>query len=137
MRTKILALVLTLAVIAVAVPVTYAFVHRGYSSTYYGTTKNRYDDEAWWNEMQQYMEEHWDEIDEAKEQTKTDEDFEEWWDEMKERMEERWSDADDKGWWDEMKEHMEERWSGLEDDGYRYGRSSGYGGFGRCGGWRW
>jgi hypothetical protein len=36
-----------------------------------------------------------------------------------------------------MKEHMEERWEELEDGGYCYGRSSGFDGFGRCGGWFW
>jgi hypothetical protein len=104
--------------------------------TYYSTTASRYEDEDWWNEMRQYMEQHWDELDEATKQETTDEDFEDWWEEMKEHMEERWADADE-DWWDEMREHMEERWEELEDGGYRYDGYGSFGGFGRCGRWSW
>jgi hypothetical protein len=77
MRTKTLALALNPnSVIAVAVPVKYAFAHRGLSSSYHGTTGSRFEeDEDWWNEMHQYMEEHWEELDEATEQETTDEEF--------------------------------------------------------------
>jgi len=113
----------------VAAPVTYAFAHRGPSSSYYGVTGSGFEDEEWWSEMKDYMEDHWEELEEAKEQGELGEEFEEWWDEMKERMEDRWADIDGEDWWDEMREHMEERWTELEDDGYyRYGRSSRYGG---------
>jgi hypothetical protein len=79
MRTKKLALAPTLIMIAVAVPVTYAFAHRGLSSSYYGTTGRRLEeDEDWWNEMRQYMEEHWNQLDEATEQETTDEEYKDW-----------------------------------------------------------
>ena len=62
--------------------------------------------------MKAYMEDHLEELEEAKEQGKLGEEFEDWW--------------------DDMKEHMEERWTELEDDGYYR-----YGGFGRYGGCHW
>jgi hypothetical protein len=87
------------------------------------------EDEDWWNEMRQYMEEQWDEVDDATQQQTTDEEFEQWWDEMKDHMEERWVD-DNGAWWDEMRQHMEDRWEDLENG------DCGYVGFGRgCLGW--
>lgn len=101
-------------------------------------TESRFEeDEDWWNEMRQYVEEHWEELDEAKEQEKTDEEFEDWWGEMKEHMEERWTDHNEKDWWDEMREYKEERWSEQEDGGHGYGRQGSYGGFDGCGRWSW
>ena len=60
MRTKTLVLVLGLTVLAVAASTTLVLAHRGSTSSY--TDVTRHTDEEWWNEMRQYMEEHWAEL---------------------------------------------------------------------------
>jgi hypothetical protein len=88
--------------------------------------------------MRTYMEDHWQELNETKNQGELDKDFDAWWNEMKTHMADRWGNIDGEDWWNQMRQYMEERWTGLEDNGYySYGGSSSYGGYGRCGGMRW
>lgn len=132
MKTKIIiAIGITIGIVTWA-SIGIVLAHNFTTNPYYGGVRGystHYEDEDWWNEMRQYMEEHWDEIDQAPEQDITDEEFEDWWNEMKEHMDEQWAD-DDEDWWDEMREHMEEHWEEIEDEGYHY---SGFGG--GCWGW--
>jgi hypothetical protein len=128
MNTKTLAVALALVVVILAASATYALAHPT-GPGYYGITENTPADDEWWDEMQAYMEEHWQDHEDAG-----------WWQEMREHMEQRWADAEDaegEAWWNEMRQFMEEHWEELEDGGYRYGRSSSYGGYGGCHGWRW
>ena len=125
MRTKTLVLALGLVVLAVAASTTYVLAHRTSSSSYYGIPENRYDDEAWWNEMRTYMEQRW-----------QDNKDDGWWQEMREHMEQRWDNIESDDSWNEMRQYMEEHWAELEDDGYRYGDYGGYDGYGGCGGCR-
>ena len=128
---KIIAIAATIGIVAWAI-IGVVFAHNFAINPYYSSMKEYstpYEDEDWWSEMRQYMEEHWDQVDDATQQETTDEEFEHWWDEMKEHMEQGWSD-DGEAWWNEMREHMEDRWEELEDGDY------GYSGFGR-GCWDW
>jgi hypothetical protein len=141
---KIVILATAIAVIAVAtVGVTLAQNYR--DSSYYGmmgysTTSDPDDD--WWTEMQEHMEDHWNEVDRT-----TDGD---WWDEMVEHMDEHldevpqeiqneeWftdmrtymethiDEVQTQDWFDEMTQFMEEQ---DFDNGYRYGYGNG------CMGW--
>jgi sensor domain CHASE-containing protein len=110
MRTKTLVLALGLAVLAVAASTTYVLAYRGSGSSYYSTTSNvaQVQDEAWWNDMRTYMQQHGqDNKDDA------------WWNEMRQYMEEHWTELED---------------GGYSYGGYSYG---GYGGYDGCGGMRW
>lgn len=132
MKTKlIIAIGITLGIVVWA-SIGIVLAHNFATNPYYSGIRaysTPSDDEDWWNEMRQYMEEHWDEVDVATQQETTDEEFDDWWDEMKEHMEEGLID-DNGDWWDDMREHMEDHWEELEDGDY------GYGGFGRgCWGW--
>ena len=100
MKTKTLILSLTLVVLVVAASVTYVLAYPGSGGSYYSVTGSSLEDEAWWNEMRGYMEDHW-------------EDFEneEWWDELRAHMEDRWVDIECEDWWNEMRQYMEERWT--------------------------
>ncbi|MCW4021883.1 MAG: hypothetical protein ACOWW1_04980 [archaeon] len=118
MNGKKLVLVLGLVALVIAIPVSYVLAHPG---GYYGVAEQQYEDKEWWQEMCQYMEDHWDE-----------EVDEQWWGEMREHMEERWEDVQDEDWYHEMEQYMEERW---DDQGYY--RRYGYSGFGGCHRWGW
>ena len=117
MNGKKLVLVLGLLALVIAIPASYVLAHPG---GYYSDAFVEQDqDEDWWQEMNQYMDEHWrEEVDD------------EWFDEMREHMEDRWTGTDDEDWFQEMEQYMEERW---EEQG-NFG-SYGYGGFGVC--YRW
>jgi hypothetical protein len=118
MNGKKLALVLGLVALVIAIPASYVLAHPG---GYYSVAEQQYEDEEWWQEMRQYMEDHWDE-----------EVDDQWWGKMREHMEDRWEDVRDEDWYQEMEQYMKERW---DDQGY-YGRY-GYGGFGGCHRWGW
>jgi len=117
MNGKKLALVLGLVALIIAIPASYVLAHpNGY---YYDEVRaHQYQDEDWWQEMRQYMEDHWDEqVDD------------EWFDQMREHMEDRWNGIEDEDWYQEMEQYMEERWENQD-----YGRY-GYGGYGGCHRW--
>jgi hypothetical protein len=120
MNGKKLALILGLVALVIVIPTSYVLAHPG--GYYYDEVhREQFQDEEWWQEMRQYMEDRWDE-----------EVDDEWWDEMRDHMEDRWEDVSDEDWYQEMEQYMEDHW---KDQGY-YGRYS-YGGFGGChrGGW--
>ena len=129
---KIIISATTIAILAVAtVGVVLAYNHSG--SPYYSPT-NEYSapvsDEDWWNEMQEHMEDHWNEVNDG-----------DWWDEMIEHMdehldevpqeiqEEKWfndirtfmeqhvNEVQSQDWFDEITQFMEEQSS------YRYNYS--------------
>ncbi len=83
MKTRTLVLALTLVVLAVAAPTTYVLAHRGTSSSYYGVTGSEFENEEWWNEMREHMEQRWDDIDNK-----------DWWDEMNKYIEEHWEELE-------------------------------------------
>ena len=115
MNGKKLAVVLGLVALIIAIPAGYVLAHP--SGYYYEARAEQYQDEDWWQEMRQYMEERWaDEVDG------------EWWAEMRAHMENRWNGVEDEEWFQEMQQYMEERWQ--EQD--RYGDSWGYGRRGGC-----
>ncbi|MCW8802162.1 MAG: hypothetical protein OQK81_02290 [Candidatus Bathyarchaeota archaeon] len=120
MNGKKLALILGLVALVITIPAGYVLAHPG--GYYYDEVRaEQYHDEEWWQEMRQYMEDHWDEqVDDER------------WGEMRAHMEERWEDVRDEDWYQEMEQYMEERWENQENYG-RYG----YSGFGGChrGGW--
>ena len=118
MNGKKLALVLGLVALVLAIPASYVLAHP--SGNYYDeASAEQYQDEDRWQEMRQYMEDHWnDEVDDQ------------WWSEMRAHIEENWEDVQDEDWYQEMEQYMEERW---EDQG-NYGRY-GYSGFGGCHRW--
>jgi hypothetical protein len=136
LKTKTLALILV--VLAVLAPVTYVLAasnSNGYSynsSTYGmmgGTTDNtnannmmndgsNIEDQDWWDEMLEYMEDRVDELNETTEQGTQDEDFEDWWDEMTGIMEDHFGDLNDEEWFDEMKAYMEDHWDEIKDEGW-------------------
>lgn len=94
------------------------------------------EDKGWWDEMQEFMEDHEEETGETTELGTKDEDFEDWWDkiadfmedhfeelddeewfdQMKAYMEDHMGDIEDKNWFDEMEDHMEEHWEEYEED---------------------
>lgn len=125
MKAKQLVLVLGLVVLAVAVSASYVLAHPS-SRPYYGVTEEieQLQEEEWWQEMRQYMEQHWEDRQEGDE---------EWWHEARQHMEQHWEDIESEGWFDEMRQYMEERWESQDS----YGRYGGDGGFGGCRGWRW
>ncbi|MDG6221761.1 MAG: hypothetical protein IAX21_06355 [Candidatus Bathyarchaeota archaeon] len=122
MNGKKFVLILGLVALVIAIPISYVLAHPG--GYYYNAADvEHYQNEEWWQEMRQYMEQRWDDNAE-----------DEWWNEMREHMEQRrWEGAEDEKWFQEMKQYMEERW---EDQDY-YGRYGGNGGFGRCHRWNW
>ena len=117
MNGKKLVLVLGLVALVIAIPASYVLAHPG---SYYSVAEQQYEDEEWWQEMRQYMEDKWDE--------EVDDD---WWGEMRAHMEERWEGVHDEDWYQEMEQYMEERWENQD-----YGRY-GYSGFGGCHRWGW
>ena len=133
MKTKTLALVSTLVLIAVAAPATFVLAQHGYNY-YTDTTRTTTNadglQEEEWQEMRQYMEQHW-----------ADHEDDGWWQEAKEHMEQRFGETQTDGWWQEMRQYMEEHWAELDEEGaYCFGENDGYayGGynneFGRIGG---
>ncbi len=137
MNGKKLALVLGLIALVIAIPAGYVLAHPG---GYYSVAEQQYQDEDWWQEMRQYMEQRWD-----------DEVDDQWWSEMREHMEDRWVGVDDEDWHQQMQQYREEHWQEVQDeDWYQemeqymeelwdnqdyYGRMGGYGGYGGCHGW--
>ena len=70
------------------------------NSPYYGgmmgySTPNTSDD--WWSEMQEHIEDHWNQIGD-----------EDWWTEMREHMDDHWDEVQDEEWFNDMREYMEE-----------------------------
>jgi hypothetical protein len=132
MKTKTLALVSTLVLIAVAAPATFVLAQHGYNyytdatSTAPNVDTPLSEDE--WQEMRQYMEQHW-----------ADHEDNGWWQEAKEHMEQRFGETQTDGWWQEMRQYMKEHWTELDEEGtycfgengYSYsGYNSEFGGFG-------
>lgn len=117
----------------------------GYSSTTdsndeYSTTSDTADD--WWTEMQEHMEDHFNEVDQTTDGDWWDEMVEhmddhldevpqeiqdqEWFTDMKAYMETHIDEVQSQDWFDEMTQFMEEQ---NFDNGYRYGYGNG------CMGW--
>jgi hypothetical protein len=120
MKTKTSVLVSTLVLIAVATPATFVLAQHGYN--YYTDSKNTAsnldtplsDDE--WQEMRQYMEQHW-----------ADHEDDGWWQEAREHIEQRFGETQSDGWWHEMRQYMEEHWAELDEEGaYCFGKNDGY-----------
>lgn len=65
MKTKTLILSLVLAALVVVVPTTYVLAHRATSSSYYGVTGSKVEDEDWWTEMREHMEQRWTELEDG------------------------------------------------------------------------
>lgn len=114
---KLILVVATVTVLAVAT-IGVVFAHN-YGESYYGMMgySTDYEDDDWWNEMRDRMEDHWDEIQD-----------EEWFDDMQAYMDNHLDDVEDQDWFDEMTQFMEDRWSGQDG----YSRSSGFRGYGGC-----
>jgi hypothetical protein len=131
LKTKTLALILV--VLAVLAPVTYVLAVTNSSGSPYGmmggTTVDRdsnnmvnggdsIEDQDWWDEMLEYMEDHVDEVNATTEQGTQDADFEDWWDDMTGIMEDRFGDLDDEEWFGEMKAYMADHWSEVKGQGW-------------------
>ncbi len=134
MKTKTLAILLV--ALAVLAPVTYVLAvsnSNGYSrnsSTYGmmgGTTDNTnsnnmmndgesIEDQDWWDEMKEYLDDQVDELNETTEQGTQDKDFEDWWDEMTAIMEDHFGDINDEEWFNEMNAYMENHWGEIKDE---------------------
>jgi hypothetical protein len=133
LKTETLALILV--VLAVLAPVTYVLavsnsgMHSGDNT--YGMMGGTIDDantngmtndgegiedQDWWDEMQEFMEDHTDELGETTEQGTQD--FEGWWDEIAGYMEGRFGELDDEEWFGEMKAYMGDHWSEIADEGW-------------------
>ena len=109
---KIILIVTTIVVLGVAT-VGLALASSYNNSSYYGGMmgySTPYQDEDWWTEMQEHMEDHWNEVQD-----------EEWFVEMRTYMNEHLDDVENQDWFDEMTEYMEEQ---------RFGNNYRYGGFG-------
>ena len=116
MNGKKLALVLGLVALVIAIPASYVLAHP--SGYYYNAADiEQYQNEEWWQEMRQYMENRWD--------NNVDD---EWWNEMREHMEQRWDNVENEGRWQEMRQYMEDHWANQDN----YASYGGYGGYGGC-----
>lgn len=136
MKTQTLALILV--ALAVLAPVTYVLavsnssIHSSYSSSYGmmgGTSDDRdtndmmndgdnVEDQDWWDEMMQYLEDHVDQLNETTEQGTQNKDFEDWWNEMTGIMEDHFGELNEEEWFSEMRAYMEDHWSEIKDQGW-------------------
>lgn len=106
---KIIIIATTIAVLAVA-SIGAALAHNYGSPSYYGGMmgySSPYEDEDWWTEMREHMDDPWDEVQD-----------EVWFDEMRTYMNEHLDEVENQEWFDEMTEYMEEQ---RFDNNYRYG----------------
>lgn len=106
---KIMLIATTIAVLGVAT-IGLALASSYNNSPYYGgmmgySTPNTDDD--WWIEMREYMDDHWDEVQDQAGFT-----------EMQTYMNEHLDDIENQNWFDEMTSHMEGQ---NFDSNYRYG----------------
>jgi hypothetical protein len=103
---KIIIITTTIAVLAVAT-IGIALAQNYGNSAFYGgimgySTPNT--DDYWWTEMQERMEDHWNEIGDG-----------EWWTEMRELMDDHWDDIQDEEWYNDMKAYMDEHLDEVEN----------------------
>jgi len=93
--------VLVVSTLGLALAATYK------NSTYYGgmmgysTLKT---DDDWWTEMQEHMEDHWNQIGD-----------EDWWTEMREHMDDHWNKVQDEECFSEMQTYMNEHFDEVEN----------------------
>lgn len=108
---KLIIIVTTIAVLAVAT-IGVAVAHNYGTTPYYGGMmgyQTPYEDENWWTEMQEHMNDHWDEVQN-----------EEWFNDMRTYMDEHVEDLETQDWFDEITQFMEDQ--RVEDNrGYGYG----------------
>ncbi len=102
-NVKTIIIATTIAILAVAT-IGVALASTINNSPYYGGMmgySSTPENEDWWNEMREHMEDHWNEIDDS-----------DWWDEMIEHMEEHWDQVpdqvQDKEWFNDMRAYMDE-----------------------------
>ncbi len=110
---KIIIIATTIAILAVAtIGVALAQNYRnpyfggmmGYSTPRTNDNTTPYTDDDWWTEMQEHMQDHWNEV--------TDGD---WWNEMREHMEDHWYQVKDQEWYTDMRAYMEEHLDEVEN----------------------
>ena len=117
---KIIIIATTIAILTVAT-IGVALAHNYGGSSYYGGMmgySTPYEDEDWWIEMREHMDEHWDEIQD-----------EEWYNDMRTYMDEHIEDVENQDWFDEMTQFMEDQRYEYRyhfDSGYGYGYHDGY-----------
>lgn len=106
---KIITIITTIAILTIAT-IGVALAHNYSDSASYGDMmgySSHNEDEDWWTEMQEHMDDHWDEVQD-----------EEWFDEMRTYMDDHVDDVENQDWFDEMTEYMKEQ---RFDNNYRYG----------------
>ena len=104
---KIMIIATTIAVLAVAT-IGVALAYNYNNSPNYGGmmgSSSPNEDEDWWTEMRDHMDDHMDEVQD-----------EEWFDEMTEHMEDHMDDIEDEDWFDEMDEHMDDMMDSHDHD---------------------
>ena len=105
---KIIIIATTIAILTVAT-VGIALAFSNGDSPYYGMNQysSTVEDDDWWTEMREHMEERWNEIDQT--DPINDED---WWDEMIDHMKEHWDEVrqgvQDEEWFKDMRAYMEQ-----------------------------
>ena len=112
---KLILIATTIAILTVAtIGVALAYNYGG--SSYYGGMmgySTPYEDEDWWIEMREHMDDHWNEIQD-----------EEWYNDMRAYMNEHIEDVENQDWFDEMTQFMEDQ---RYESRYRFDSGYGYG----------
>ena len=103
---KIILIATTIAVLGVTT-IGLALASSYNNSPYYGdlmgySTPNTDDD--WWTEMQEHMQDHWNETGD-----------EGWWTNMREYMDDHWNEVRDQAWFTEMQTYMNEHLGDIEN----------------------
>ena len=121
-QTKIAIAVIAIVAIA-TLTIGLAFAHyfgNPYNYGYPSDYANSIEEQDWWNEMREHMEDRFEGIED-----------EQWFDDMLTYMEEHWNEVQDQEWFNEMREYMEENHFGR----YYKGNNGYYSGRHGCWGW--
>lgn len=110
---KLILVATTVAVLAIAT-IGVAFANTYGDSSSYGMMgyETDYEDDDWWNEMRDHMEDHWSEVQD-----------EEWFDDRQTYLDEHLEDVENQDWFDEMTQFMEDH---ADEYGYHHGNNYGY-----------